>query len=221
MSSKARKSVDTRLAVYTAVAGALAAGAAHAAPTPSPNAPATLTDTTVNNSGVSLPFDIDGDGNTDFNLYVEWRNDCGINPPGQIRLNGQAPTAFARDTSGYAGMITPGTSIGSGQTYDVSTPLQLCYSDQGNFPAPSRGLVGVSFQIQGATHYAYLDIETATSSLEATIHEACYESEPRTSIQAGTKCRETAAIPVGGAIPLTLGVLALGAAALRRRRRLH
>ena len=69
-------------------------------------------------------------------------------------------------------------------------------------------------------HYGYLDVEVTGGSngVVTTVHGACYESNPNQAITAGVCEKKVEPVPVGGLVPLSLGVLVMGAAALRRRR---
>ncbi|MGD9020219.1 MAG: hypothetical protein PVF46_00350 [Lysobacterales bacterium] len=212
------KDAQKRLAMYSVIAGALTAGAAQGAVIQSPNFPVNLEDTTNDFSSVSTNFDIDDDGQDDFYLSVNFRTDCSSNGFGSAYLSALNGGSIEQ-TNYYAGMIAPGTVIPG--TLDMNgnyAHLLGCSDGPGNFVPPERGYVAVSFMVGGAEHFGYLDVETYEGSLGVTIHNAYYESTPRADI---TVRGRTAGIPVGGAIPLTLGLLATGAVALRRRRNQH
>jgi hypothetical protein len=211
------RDTQKRLAMYSAIAGALVAGSAHAAVVKSPNVPFSLSDDTLDNGGTSTYFDIDGDGQDDFNLYVDYRSDCSENAYGTIGFYGQNGAQIA-ESDYYAGMISPGTDIPGALNFSSTGNLLGCWAGPGEFVPPARGFVAVSFMSGGNLHYGYLDVETWEGSLGVTFHAAYFEDVPETPLRASDR---TSSIPVGGAIPLTLGVLALGAAALRRRRTQH
>ncbi len=223
------ENTQQRLAIYSAIAGVLTAGAAHAAPTASPlDFPLNVEDTDGGYASQSIDIDIDDNGQIDFTISVDFRS-------GNSSCNyGSGPISFAGSYGGsvsvdpsnyYAGMISSGESISSAGIWsEYYTGLTGCYYDTGNWPAPSRGFLGVRFTRGNDTHYGYLELETYEGSLGVNIIEACFESDPDTAIEAGSCPEErttSVPVPVGGAIPLTLGLLAIGAAALRRRRRQH
>ncbi|QFU77660.1 hypothetical protein EY643_19370 [Halioglobus maricola] len=142
----------------------------------------------------------------------------------------------------YASLITDGATIDETSTVQrrYSYLTGCYYADSGNFGPPTRGYIGFSFTVGADRHYGYFDVETAQGSLVTTIHSACFESTAGVGIAAGACAPPPAAppvddpgavdpdsgaaadgpqaIPVGGLIPMSLGVLALGAAAMRRRR---
>lgn len=210
-----------RLAIYSAIAGVLAVGTAQAAPTESPlSFPISLVDSTDNNGGLYADIDIDNSGQIDYRLYVDFNTNCTYNN-GFSYFSGQYGGGIEISQGSYAGMIAAGTPVSGAMSFSSFSVLQGCYSAPGNFPTPSRGFVAVSFMNGNNLHYGYLDVETFAGSAGVSVLSACYESLPNTEIEAGACDSRGPArpVPVGGLIPLTLGVLAIGAAALRRRRR--
>ncbi|MEQ8800818.1 hypothetical protein [Haliea sp.] len=217
-------SISSRLALYSAATGLLAAGSAQAAPVQS-TASFTLVNE-VENTSVSQLIDIDGDGTDDFQLQVILRppGDCNFGETGEVVL----ADAYGGNTSYYAGLVSgdpiAGDLGGSGEsTYNYLTTCSGGYGSE-TFPSAgegTRGFVGVSFQIDGATHYGYLELEVRQGSLIADLISACYNDNPGDPIAAGACVREVVGVPIGGLIPLTLGVLTVGAFAVRRRRRQH
>jgi len=214
------KSTQSRLALYSAAVGLMAAGGAQAAPTQS-SVSFTLIGTSEN-PNQTQSFDIDGDGTDDFSLTVSFNESCETGEAGEVRLNDE----YAGNASFYAG-LAGGTTVSDGlgeSTDDYNTHYLVTCSGWGEETFPTvnggtRGYVGVKFMIDGQPHFGSLDISTRQGSLIAQLNGACYESEPNTPLAAGA-CVQ--AVPVGGLLPMGLGLLALGAGALyRRNKRLH
>ncbi|NND43682.1 MAG: hypothetical protein HKN58_00050 [Xanthomonadales bacterium] len=223
--------LNKRLALYTGIAGALVAGTAQAAPTPStsPDFPLTL-NASDSDSFDDTSFDVDGAGDEDFQFYLNYNGDCDI--AGALGYSYLSDLGYGGSIAivdqYYAGMISPGTPLPGSQDFDSYAYLFGCNygvdnadTDPGPFPPASRGFVGIRFEVDSNTHYGYLDVETfdGAQSIGVTIHSACFESTPDTTIVVGA-CdpQRIAPVPVGGLIPLSLGVLALGGMALRRRK---
>ena len=219
-------SIDTRLAMYTLAAGALVAGNAHAVPTKSTSIyPVSAEDS-------SVQIFVNDDAFHDFTLSATTNPSCPFND-GFAQLTSNPSYAggvlYSSDTP-YAGMISAGFSVSGGSTFSTQPYLATCATNNGEFPVPTRGFAGVRFQNEsGQTFYGYLAVETVAGSLIATVYGACYESEPDTSIELDA-CNlrsdfprpthpPSTSVPVGGLIPMSLGLLALGAAASRRRKR--
>jgi len=204
--------------MYTLAAGAFAAGSAYAAPTQS------TTDFPISVEGSGSAFiDVDDNGQYDFVLRVSSNDSCSFNG-GEAYFDGYSYGGQLQyDSNGYAGMVSMGTEVPGTMNFTGYAYLTACNNDLGNFPVPSRGYLAISFMRGNDTHYGYLDVSTSEGSLVATVHNACFESEPGTAIEVGGcaagRMGDTRAVPVGGLVPLSLGVLALGAAAIRRRRR--
>jgi hypothetical protein len=160
------------------------------------------------------PLDLNSDGVTDFvfgygvaslGLSPEGDNQFLIWPSGGLNIGGDLeplPEGFeigpnSGDDSwmewfthaGYANLIT--CLNGSGG-----------YTVAGRF-AGQRAYIGVEFDIDGATHYGWIDIAVATYSPGGTLYGWGYETVPGVSILAG------AAVPE----PSTLHLIAIGAAA--------
>lgn len=222
------RDMQKRLALYSGIAGALVAGTAQAAPTQSPSGSLPLTVTAdETDSSNSNYLDVDGDSFLDLQLSVVYQDDCVVATQGYAYFDGfEYGGDIVIVDQYYAGMISPGASISGASDFDSYAYLFGCrYGvdnagvDPGPFPPPSRGFVGVRFDRSGETHYGYLDVETFEGSVGVTVHSACFESVPDTAIAAGAcNPQRIAPVPVGGLIPLSLGVLALGGMAIRRRR---
>jgi hypothetical protein len=207
--------LNTRVALYTAIAGTLFTGAALASPTMSP---VTGLSVTVDEQSGSqyLPIDIDGDGNDDFSLSTWYSTGCTYSP-GNSYLYRYNSNQMLSDDGSYGGMISGGTAIPGALSTEYSLNFAAC-NQSTEFAPNTSGYAGFQFDSGGNTHYGYMLVGTAEGSLVTTLYEVCYESIPGAAISAGA-CRASAPIPVGGLIPISLGVLATGAFALRRRRK--
>lgn len=212
--------LNTRVALYTAIAGTLFTGAALANPTMSP-----VTGLSVmvddQNSSEYLNLDIDGNQVDDFYFGTWWYDpsSCTYSPGGSY-INGtnHQTNDMLSDDGAYGGMISGGTPIPGGLAQvDYALWLADCYQST-EFAPNTSGYAGFQFDINGNTHYGYMKVGTAEGSLVTTFYEVCYESTPGAAILAGA-CGTSSPIPVGGLIPISLGVLATGAFALRRRRK--
>jgi hypothetical protein len=195
------------------------------------------------NAWEEINFDVNGDGSTDFRLaaFSSTRdgNYCGSArfSPAQFPDFGVARDD-REDWSGYAALIAAGAEVGGSLGYDSGGYLWgSCYpefSPGGNFSPDTRGFIGFRFPLSNAIEgrdagdffYGYADVEVTSSgpgAYTATIFGIFYEDQPGVPIQAGggTAPEPTApvSVPVGGAIPLGLLLLASGALALRRRQR--
>jgi hypothetical protein len=94
---------------------------------------------------------------------------------------------------------------------DVSTGVSF---QNGGWSVGDTGYFGFKFTKDGNTHYGWAEMTLSATSVQFTINEAWYNDTPDGAVTIG----------VGGAVPepaevgLGLGVLALGAAGLRRMR---
>jgi hypothetical protein len=224
MTSYTQNNIDTRLAMYTLAAGALVAGNVQAVPTKSTSS------FPVSAENSSVQIFINDDAFHDFTLSSTTNLSCTFNDGfAQLTRNpSYAGGVLYHSNPEYAGMISAGSSVSGSSTFSNPPYLVTCGTNSGEFPVPTRGFVGVKFQNEnGQTFYGYLDVETRAGSLISTIHGACYENYPDTPIELDAcdlRHRDNPinpiAVPVGGLIPMSLAVLALGAAASRRRRRI-
>ena len=225
MSQQTRfENLERRLAFYTVAASAgMLAGAASAEPT---DANINITVTAGPGSSDFEEFDVDGDSELDFELEVDYGGSgfyggyCGE----VLLFSSENPDA---GWTAYAQPIAPGTQID--ETFEFATFDWLyegCPDDPpGVFGLDERGFIGFRLPADDARgtptswQYGYMDVEI-TGDLTAIIHEVIFETTPDTPITvAGTAPPEARPVPVGGAVPLGLLVLAAGAAALRRRNR--
>lgn len=210
-----------KLGLYTVAAGALAAGNAFAVPTPSPNAP--LSVFAPDNNSAWGDFDIDGNGVSDFTIFVSAQDSCSSGTAGYAYLSSNYGGLLAStdEDQYYAAMITPGQRIDDSLNFvnNFAYLLGCSSSDAANaqFADGEQGFVGLQFQRGGNTHFGYVEVEAVAGSLTVNILSACFESEPGTPVSAG-RCF-ISPIPVNGVVvPLSLALLALGGMALRRRK---
>lgn len=131
--------------------------------------------------------------------------------------------AVAQDSVGDVRTLAPGSGVvpalGAGQGGGGIFLTTSFYSGAGSFNPASgdsfTGLIGLSFDISGNTHYAWLevlvsrDISGRPETLE--VLSGAYETTAGVDIAAG-------AIPEPASVGTGLGLLALGAAGLRRMR---
>ena len=223
MAAYTQNNIDTRLAMYTLAAGALMAGNAQAVPTKSTSSfPVSAEDS-------SVQIFINNDAFHDFTLSSTTNLSCIYNDGfAQLTANpSYAGGVLYHSNPEYAGMISAGTFVSGSSFFSDRPYLVTCATNSGEFWVPARGFAGVKFQNQnGQTFYGYLDVESSAGSLISTIYGACYESEPDTPIEVDAcdlwqRKIYPFEVPVGGLIPMSLAVLALGAAASRRRRRIQ
>jgi MYXO-CTERM domain-containing protein len=222
-----------RLGLYTtAAAGAALASGAYAAPTLSPNAPASFT--APDNESSTLTFDIDGDGTDDLEFYASASDSCTspATSPGSAYVSRLGSNQIAQQAdSEYAALVSGSFPVG-GENYDSYGYFLSCFSgSDSSFDVAANGVsnsgfFGVQFDIGGETHNAVLQMQFEAGSLTTNIVTACYGSEPGEPVDTGTCVRlsggEPTAVPTGNvAIPLSLGLLALGGLALYRRQRAY
>ncbi|MEM0965135.1 MAG: hypothetical protein AAGJ81_03145 [Verrucomicrobiota bacterium] len=178
--------------------------------------------------GDELLWSVDGDGDGEFALYRVDDNAIfagaltGANFSGRGSVIGRAALPFAA----YA--LPPGFSIGAtlatgyafkqesstGPVVFTVNSAIFVYAESAGFSIGQSSLIGFRFDISGNTHYGWLRLEPTAGPVGRgiTISEAYYESTPDTPIAAG-------AIPEPANAAVGLGLLALGAAGLRRWRR--
>ncbi|ADE53084.1 hypothetical protein [Coraliomargarita akajimensis] len=110
--------------------------------------------------------------------------------------------------------LSSGALIGPAGNFDFgSNYLRVSFNGTlgyGNFTG--RGFAGFQFEATGGTtHYAWADLEVAADGSSITVHGWAYETTANTAIQAG-------AVPEPAHAAGALGLLAMGAAGLRRFR---
>ena len=118
-------------------------------------------------------------------------------------------------TSGPAGNLALGTSIGSTGSFNSSTTGVVFGSNAGNWQYSAQNIIGFRFvAAAGTTHYGWMRFAmgaagSSGTSMTRTVVDYGYESTAATSILAGA-----VAVPTPGAIAL----LGLAGLAARRRR---
>jgi hypothetical protein len=168
------------------------------------------------------PFDMNGDGTDDFGF--NFRNIDSATFEWQANWFGIEAASGVVGYTGlfydYADNLSAGTEIGPASTFfgeggapgtetQVFLGSEYFYAPYGGFgsiDSTVRGFIGVKFEAAGETHYGWLDIE-AGEELGLIFYGAAYNSTPGEPIGAGE-------VPEPG----SLALLALGAAALLRRR---
>jgi hypothetical protein len=154
-------------------------------------------------------YDLDGNGTDDMSLQNDGLSVWGRSG-GPSRLLGDPLflgfRAVAVPEGAFIGIdTTPGTEW---TTDRVSLNACSNGSCSGDYDG-GIDYLGVEFEISGATHYGWLEIESAETFTFALVHRWAYETEPGVGIVAG--------IPEPGTGALVLVGATLGLAARRRR----
>lgn len=216
--------ISSRLSLYSAaVGGALFSAASIAAPVPIDGG-AVFSIGPLTDSSDGQQFDLDGDTTNDFS--VEIGDQSGPPPERYVRLGALTGGAFVAENLAcyganmFASNLAPGDEIGPGSTFNGFVSLFRNISGEvcTNFPSGTEGFVGFRLPISGQDHYGYLRVRATEGSMEFEVLGGAYESESETSIFIPQSQHEVTPVPVGGALPIALSMLALGAAALRRRK---
>ena len=160
------------------------------------------------------PLDLNGDGFNDFvfaagvasvGVRSEGDNQYLIWPSGGSNIGGDVePLSAAFEIGPNSGDDSWMDWFGDGVGYDN---LITCLNGSGGYTCVGRfvgqhAYMGVEFNIDGATHYGWIDVNVASLSPGAEIYGWGYETIPGASILAG-------AVPE----PSTLHLIAIGAAA--------
>lgn len=208
--------------------------------------PINLSGSTLTLSGAnesdSFTMDLDGDTVSDFNLFgsrfgftsyittTSYPVPSGFTTTYDVRgsLQGSASTfntinRFATTGFSIIRRLNPGSGVsaaisaGAGQNayflYTYYSAASTNVLNVGNTDQRS-GYVGVSFDISGNTHYGWLEILIARDGgrpSELSVLSGAYEDVAGVDIAAG-------AIPEPASVGMGLGLLALGAAGVRRMR---
>jgi hypothetical protein len=183
----------------------------------------------------SYDLDIDGDGVTDFAINAAHRcntDQCFYNlfdrvPPG----NGIVGSARGGGWSPEAAVLKRGTPIGPSQRFFGKVVSMASFyfggggsSANGNWANVSNRFLGLSFKINGETHYGWarLSVKDAHLQITAVLTGYAYETVANQPIKAG----QTSGTDVGLTAPDTadpthgtLGALALGSIKPPRRAR--
>ncbi|WOO43463.1 hypothetical protein [Rubellicoccus peritrichatus] len=168
-------------------------------------------------SQVNYMLNFDGDGYNDVEIrQVEFGGGAsqfaiGFIPNTTTRSN----RMLVETANNWIDKLSSGNLIGPGGNFDFgSNYLRVSFNGTmgyGNFTG--RGFGGFQFEATGgAIHYAWADMTVAANGSSIIIHGWAYEDTPNTTIAAG-------AIPEPAEVGMGLGLLALGAAGLRRWRK--
>ena len=170
-------------------------------------------------------------GQEDFSLSV-WENQSGgrqarLGPGNDAQLVGEQISDC--DSSYYAGNLAPGATVDGDA--DLRSNTHYVYGSLYNDPACSfftlgeSGFIGFSINRNGQPHYGYMEVEVREGSTIFEIIGGEIESDSDTPItvqdahdNGDPAPGDPRAVPVGGALPVGLGLLALGALALRRKK---
>ena len=194
---------------------------------------AIIPSTTIPAGGLTSPsspgtinWDIDNDGTNDFgfSLYTSFTSyrylyftDLGdariagpdTNPLFFKKLTAGAKLGTANDALGF----NPGARSRSLISTASSLPyIGVWLRDDGGWSLGDTGYFGFKFTSNGNTHYGWAEMTLSNFTTQATINEAWYNDTPDGSVTVGV------AVPEPAEVGLGLGVLALGAAGLRRTR---
>lgn len=232
---KTGRTVPERLAMYSMAFGAMGVSAGTlAAPVVIP----ALGSMEVDNTSDTFAVDVNGDLTDDFTFSVSDNgNDTyysyiqGTQAENKIFVEYFDDPPVYCGNYYYAGLIAAGTDVGPALGGDDPTSPDPGFSnfayfsvanspgeECGFFTRGTRGFIGFKFEVAGNTHYGYLDVELREGSTIVEVFGGAYESQADTPILIPLSQHEVTPVPVGGAIPAALGLLALGAAALRRRK---
>ena len=216
----------TRLSGYMLTAGAagLASGSVGAAVMPI-NVTTTVT---ANGGSASYPLDVDGDLTPDFTINASHY----VGPPSggyvTISIPGPGTAQFYTVLRGscsasdyYAGNVAQGTTVNAAllDSNNYSYPIIWAsnrIADCNNFVSDQWGRLAFRFDPAGGTNwrYGYLNVRQRVGSTELDINGGEYQSTAGASLLAGSPL----SVPVGPAVPVGIGLLIAGAAALRHRR---
>jgi len=160
----------------------------------------------VGNVTVKTDWDIDGNAVND----ALWSR-VG---PNALYIFNAAPVGFGIIEASNIKNLATGYVISAGRAFGTFASIITAGAFKGasGFTTGNAGYVGFRFAIAGATHYGWARLTFDTSSTGGvTIHEWAYENVANTNIQ-------IAAVPEPAHFATGLGLLALGAAGLRRWR---
>ena len=163
--------------------------------------------------GISNNWDVDGDGTSDFSLFVAGAgSDSFLFFGFSNDNNAVVGPGFGKLDAGFTVGSTADFNRGAGNRLAVVATAGFLPGDAfnggwiNNF---DNGYIGFRFDIAGGTHYGWAEV--TIDSNQAIINEAWYEDVAGASINV--------AVPEVSQFSLGLGALAMGAAGLRRMRR--
>lgn len=192
---------------------------------------APLTVDTGDGDGFTVDWDVDGVGGIDFQLsvsdtgsytYLRLKDGAGFNGFGFVAngVGGSGVRAAQNLMNGamvQASPTGPGTAAyGWGGSHNDRTVLSQYSITSGSirnlvgFSSGVPGNIGFRFTNGGNTHYGWASVTATTNNSSFVVNSWAYESAPNMGIEVG-------AVPEPSVS--TLGLLAAGAAGLRRRRR--
>jgi MYXO-CTERM domain-containing protein len=194
----------------TLAAGSASIAALLAASVQQADAQITVGGTGFTVEDTSFGWDVDGNGSTDLQI-ADFGNSMAIYSPGGTlggnwMLNGSYILAAVATTA----MVSVGANFGNGGYISQNGNLG---SNAIGFESVAASFVGFRFKILTETHYGWAKL-TPTFGAENSIqiNQWAYNSIADGAIQVG-------AVPEPAAAATGLGLLALGAAGLRRQRR--
>jgi hypothetical protein len=207
---RAARGAARKLAPTTAAAGAalVMAPAADAGLVYSGIQNISLTHPGTNSSLSVLGIDLDGVGGADVRLGVD-RDSSGSSYFYQPYLTALTSVQGIRASFGSVVNLTFGATIGS-SGIQAGYAYPYLYSFTG-----TTGYAGVRFNVGGQPHFAWLRISVSSDGGSITVIDWAWEDQPNTPVNAGFL---PAPEPPPAALT-SLGLLALGAAGVRHRRR--
>jgi hypothetical protein len=144
-----------------------------------------------------ISIDIDGDGNTEFDLVGYIASNSSVVYVKVIPVESGAEVVGS-GSQYIADKLAADDSVDAGSTFTASNPNLAWSETKGDFgnwvPVTQRGYVGVSFDFEGNTHYGSLDVEVSAfsalynnpaSEFDATLHGYVWETTPGNAILAG------------------------------------
>jgi MYXO-CTERM domain-containing protein len=183
--------------------------------------------TTPSNPG-TINWDVDNDGTNDFKFtYYTSSSSTSSLYYGTLAMEDLGDARIARPVSSpYFEKLTAGAKLGTandGLSFYVAQNRALINMSSSSFfiganlknggwSLGDTGYFGFKFTSNGNTHYGWAEMTLSNSTAQATINEAWYNDTPDGSVTVGN------AVPEPAEVGLGLGVLALGAAGLRRMR---
>jgi hypothetical protein len=205
---KQTSATDRAVLSYTITAGAVLAASATANAQLIYSGPKNL-DVGVGFSVTDLSVDLDGNAVNDFRFW--------FNYPFWLNLDPQGTNAAHVVHYGQPARLAQGATIGPALSpwhRNSAMTLNTAWGGTGalGYFNNQRGYIGVKFYDSGAAlHYGWIQFNGGLAS--GTIVDWAYESKPDTAIQAG-------AVPEPAQAGVALGLLALGAAGVRRMRQM-
>ncbi|HEV2425193.1 MAG TPA: hypothetical protein VGZ29_10240 [Terriglobia bacterium] len=233
-------SLEKRLAIYAATAGAAGVGMLALAPPARAQIVYTPAHIPVPHNGYFVPIDLNHDGVSDFSFWIRTYADFGPYYVDLFLYARKAANAAERMGAVPAARLASGAVIGSAQEFTPAhllfgltlEKLQKNYSQRGTFSfcegdwkQPQKdAYLGVRFAISGQLHYGWIRLSAGcqtgqgSGGVKGFITGYAFNSEPGQPILAG---QESAVSADSGTSrdPGSLGLLALGSIGLDLWRR--